>query len=93
MSITRKAFWLALAAAWSARAQAYITEPAWKTGKAINNQCPVCGTMAEPYVYRDAGHLINCDHPRQGLVCVAPSLQMHRRRSNSRNRPCHPERH
>ena len=77
MSITRKAFWLALLAAWSraAKAQAYVlieSPPAWKTGKAINNQCPVCGTMAEPYVYRDAGHLINCDHPRPGLVCVAP---------------------
>jgi hypothetical protein len=22
--------------------------PSWQTGKAKNNQCPVCGTMAEP---------------------------------------------
>jgi hypothetical protein len=21
----------------------------WKAGKALNNQCPVCGTMAEPF--------------------------------------------
>lgn len=78
MSLTRKAFWLALVAAWPREAKAqnyvqtYVIEPAWKTGKAINNQCPVCGTMAEPYVYRDAGHLITCDHPRPGLTCVAP---------------------
>jgi nucleoside diphosphate kinase len=24
--------------------------PAWESGQALNNQCPVCGTTAEPYV-------------------------------------------
>lgn len=34
----------------------------WMSGKALNNQCPVCGTMAEPYLrqtnFEAYGHLI-----------------------------------
>lgn len=25
-----------------------IVSPQWRTGAALNNQCPVCGTMAQP---------------------------------------------
>ena len=45
---------------------------AWRVGEALNNQCPVCGTMAEPYVMANAGHLIPCSHPKPGQACVAP---------------------
>lgn len=34
----------------------------WRTGRALNNQCPVCGTMATPYLrqtyFEEYGHLI-----------------------------------
>ena len=45
---------------------------AWQNGPALNNQCPVCGTMAEPYVMQNAGHVIPCSHPKAGQICVAP---------------------
>jgi|SRR5215475_11540387 len=88
MTMTRKKFWLALFSGLGiARAQeaesSEIVEsrpipassPAgieWQNGKALNNQCPVCGAMAEPYVMKDAGHLIPCSHPKPGQACVAP---------------------
>ena len=88
MTITRKKFWLALFSALGvARAQEpELTEVvesrpiptllptgiAWQNGPALNNQCPVCGTMAEPYVMKNAGHLIPCSHPKPGQACVAP---------------------
>ena len=88
MTITRKKFWLALFSGLGiARAQeselagvvesrpilpSLPTAIAWHSGKALNNQCPVCGTMAEPYVMQNAGHLIPCAHPKPGQFCVAP---------------------
>ena len=90
MTITRKKFWLALFSGLGiARAQELqLTEvveskptstlfPAgmlWQNGPALNNQCPVCGTMAEPYVLQNAGHLVPCSHPKPGQTCVAPVL-------------------
>ena len=35
----------------------------WKEGKAINNQCPVCGVMAEPYHRRPGPHLTITPNP------------------------------
>ena len=88
MTISRKKFWLALFSGLGvARAQkleltgvvesslisaSLPTEIAWQNGPALNNQCPVCGTMAEPYVMQNAGHLIPCSHPKPGQACVAP---------------------
>jgi hypothetical protein len=88
MTITRKKFWLALFSGLEiARAQEpeltgvvesrpistlLATEIAWQNGPALNNQCPVCGTMAEPFVMQNAGHLIPCSHPKPGQACVAP---------------------
>lgn len=88
MTITRGKFWLALFSGMEvARAQEWeltgIVESspgstslragiAWQKGPALNNQCPVCGTMAEPYVMQNAGHLIPCSHPKTGQACVAP---------------------
>ena len=45
----------------------------WRNGTALNNQCPVCGTMAEPYVMENVGHLVPCAHPKPGQTCVAPA--------------------
>jgi hypothetical protein len=88
MTITRGKFWLALFSGLGiARAQdpeltgivesdlvatSLPTGIAWQSGPAVNNQCPVCGTMAEPYVMQNAGHLIPCSHPKPGQICVAP---------------------
>jgi len=85
MTITRKNFWLALFSGLGiARAQepgftGFVdssTRPisgiAWQNGPALNNQCPVCGTMADPYVMQNAGHLVPCSHPKPGQACVAP---------------------
>ena len=69
--MTRKNFWLSLAGVAIARAQVG-TPIAWHAGAALNNQCPVCGTMADPYVIENAGHLIPCSHPKPGQLCVAP---------------------
>ena len=89
MAITRKKFWLTLLSGLEiARAQepeptgvvesrsrstSLVTEIAWQNGPALNNQCPICGTMAEPYVMQNAGHLIPCSHPKPGQACVAPA--------------------
>jgi len=88
MTITRKKFWLTLFSGLGiAPAQeleptgvvesrpiptSLRTEIAWQNGSALNNQCPVCGTMAEPYVIQNAGHLIPCSHPKPDQICVAP---------------------
>jgi hypothetical protein len=45
---------------------------AWQNSPALNNQCPVCGPMAVPYVMQNAGHVIPCSHPKAGQICVAP---------------------
>jgi hypothetical protein len=68
--MTRKTFWTSLFVFGVARAQQ--SEPAWRSGSALNNQCPQCGSMADPYRPHDAGHLIDCSHPKPGQVCVAP---------------------
>lgn len=72
--LTRKQFWLSLfpgpgAGAASSPPESIIQ---WHTGERLNGQCPVCGTMAEPYVMKNAGHLIPCSHPRPGQFCIAP---------------------
>jgi hypothetical protein len=88
MTMTRGKFWLALFSGLGiARAQeseltgivesspvstSLLSGPAWHNGLALNNQCPVCGTMAEPYVMQNVGHLIPCSHPKPGQSCVAP---------------------
>jgi hypothetical protein len=88
MTITRKTFWLTLFSGLGiARAQeseltgvaesgaipkSSPTGLAWRDGPALNNQCPVCGTMTEPYVMQNAAHLIPCSHPKSGQTCVAP---------------------
>lgn len=74
--LTRKAFWLAVFTGFRARSWSVIppgeSASAWRRGQSLNNQCPVCGTMAEPYVMANAGHLIPCSHPKPGQACVAP---------------------
>ena len=86
--MSRKKFWLALVSGLGiVRAQepewtgleesspiptSSATGIGWQNGPALNNQCPVCGTMAEPYVMQNAGHLIACSHPKPGRICVAP---------------------
>jgi hypothetical protein len=87
VTITRKKFWLALFSGLGiVRAQepelsqlesrpistSLLTGVAWQNGPALNNQCPVCGTMAEPYVMQNTGHLVPCSHPKPGQACVAP---------------------
>ena len=88
MTITRKKFWLTLFSGLGmARAQelgltgvvesrpistSLPTGIAWQNGPALNDQCPVCGTMAEPYVMQNAGHVIPCSHPKAAQICVAP---------------------
>ena len=74
--MTRKAFFLAAFTGLRSRPAGQLpqgqTVLAWRTGPALNNQCPVCGAMAEPYLLESAGHLIPCSHPKPGQVCVAP---------------------
>ena len=88
MTITREKFWLTLPSGLGmARAgeleltgivesapisTSLPTGIAWQNGPALNNRCPVCGTMAEPYVMPNAGHVIPCSHPKVGQICVAP---------------------
>ena len=76
--MTRKAFWLFAFTGLRRGRPADELPPgasaiAWRTGQALNNQCPVCGTMADAYIVANAGHLIQCTHPKPGQVCVAPS--------------------
>lgn len=74
--MTRKAFWLlaftGLRSRPSAQELPSQTVIAWRTGPAMNNQCPVCGTLTDPYILADAAHLIPCSHPKPGQACVAP---------------------
>ena len=51
------------------------TGPAWPERKPVNNQCPVCGTMAEAYKRRRGTLMVPCDPPApEGsfIACAAP---------------------
>lgn len=50
--------------------------PEWYTkGKALNNQCPTCGTMAEAILGNDRHVVFNGDRPG---TLLASDMQLHR---------------
>jgi|SRR6185295_12437688 len=55
-----------------------VTYPGWTKGKAINNQCPQCGTMAAPLPQH--GPFRNCrastpiENTTSGQVCIEADM-------------------
>lgn len=67
----------------------------WKRGKPLNNQCPVCGTMAKPYLrktyFEEYGHLIGTLPPiksgRWGALCDHANLWKRMEEDDAIKRP------
>lgn len=57
--------------------------------KPKNGECPVCGTMADPFTAIRVSRMKQCDPPRMdGLICVEPGDAMESTTRLKRCRTC-----